>query len=242
MVLDDEKEVGNIVRQGLELDGYRVILANDYAHFESLARSNDTDVFILDVVMPDANGLKIARRIRHESDVGIVILTGQTDEIDTVLGLEIGADEYIGKPFRTREFRARVNSVYRRAQGNTYRWPAVCEPPKFAAAPPPGEMAGYRLDGWVLNTDSRTLTSDAGDEIPLTTSEFDLLATLAENRGRVMTRDQLLDTVRGSDWAAYDRLIDGLVSRMRTKLGAYDGPGSWIKTVRGVGYRLSTDN
>lgn len=187
-------------------------------------------MFIVDVMLPDGNGMQIARELRQTTDAGIVLLTGQAEEMDQVLGLELGADDYVTKPFRVRELRARVNAVYRRVASRNR-----------GAARAQGEPADdvLELPGVIVSPTARTVHRDSGEPVALTTAEFDVLVVLATNRNRVLTRDRIMNETRGPDWAAYDRAIDGIISRLRSKLYAGEEGHERIKTVRGVGYMLS---
>lgn len=234
LVLDDEARIRDLVTETLEQEGYEVVSVSTMSEVESARRAQKFDLYVLDVVVPDGNGLWLARELSRDSDAGILLLTGQSDETDRVVGLEIGADDYIVKPFRPREFRARVNAVYRRISrgGPRGRTPA--------GEPLPREQDSMRFHELELCPDARTLRRADGAEIGLTTLEFDVLLVFVRHANRVLSRDQIMDAVKGQDWSAYDRAIDGLVSRIRSKLYP-DGSGvRRIKTIRNVGYMLST--
>jgi two-component system phosphate regulon response regulator OmpR len=209
-----------------EQEGYRVAVAADGAGLRAQLAAGAIDIVLLDVVMPGEDGLTLAREIRARSDVGIIMLTGRGEMLDRVVGLEIGADDYIAKPFHLREVLARVKSVLRR------RRPAT--EPAAAVATTVGEA--IRFDGWVLDLARRRLVAPSGDEITLTTGEFDLLATLARHPGRVFDRDTLMDLTRGRAWVAFDRAIDAQIARLRKKVEGDPRSPELIKSVRGVGY------
>jgi len=184
------------------------------------------DVILLDVVMPGQDGLTIAREIRATSDVGIIMLTGRDEVLDRVVGLEVGADDYIAKPFHLREVLARVKSVLRRR--------------KPAQDPAVGSKATgedvIRFDGWLLDTARRRLVSPSGDDVALTSGEFDLLAALAKHPGRVFSREALMEHTRGRGMRAFDRTIDAQIARLRKKIEPNPKNPTIVKSVRAVGY------
>lgn len=184
------------------------------------------DLVLLDLMMPGDDGFVLAKEIRARPDIGIIMLTGRSDMIDRVVGLEVGADDYIAKPFHLREVHARVKSVLRRLHTG-------------ARAPGPAAPAAeqtVRFDGWTLNLDRRQLIAPDGTDVALTTGEFDLLSVLVSHAGRVLDRDRLMDLTRGRHWDAFDRTIDAQVGRLRRKLEVDPKAPALIKSVRGVGY------
>ncbi len=230
LVLDDDPDILDEVCETLSEEGFEALRAASAAELWGLAEKNRIDLFILDLMLPDGNGLNLAKDIRQESDVGIIIVTGKSGETDRVVGLEIGADDYVTKPFSPRELLARVRSVLRRTKGCSY--------------PGDGQKAGEdrkvaQFGGWRLDLASRHLSPPGGGEVPLTTAEFDLLKIFVESPNRVHSRDFLLDSVHGREWAGYDRGIDGLVSRLRKKIRPGPGTPEFIKTVRGAGYMFT---
>ena len=226
LIVDDDPRVRNMLARYFEQEGYRVGVAADGGGLRAQVDSGAVDIVLLDVVLPGEDGLTLAREIRARSDVGIIMLTGRGEMLDRVVGLEVGADDYIAKPFHLREVLARVKSVLRR------RRPSVDPPP---AHPAPGSEV-IRFDGWVLDLARRRLVAPAGEEIALTTGEFDLLATLARRPGRVLGRDTLMDLTRGRAWEAFDRAIDAQIARLRKKIEGDPSSPALIKSVRGVGY------
>jgi len=234
LLLEDDHEISSMVADALSQEGYAVTIVDTIQAAREATADQWFDLLVLDVMLPDGNGLKFAREVRAVCDAGIVLLTGLGDETDRVLGLELVADDYIVKPFLLREFRARVNAVHRRVSRSA-------QPAAHATAmgPLPRDAHHLVFHGRRLDPASRTITDDAGQPMDLTTLEFDVIRVLAENRNRVLSRDQIMDRVRGADWAAYDRNVDGLVCRLRRKLYP-DGSGARrIKTVRNVGYMLA---
>lgn len=239
LVLDDEQNITTLLKEALSLDGFEVHVSNDVEEFQRIDASESIDLYLLDLILPHANGLEIAKEIRRESDAGIIILTGQSSEIDVVLGLEIGADDYIAKPFRTRELRARVGSVFRRLNARPAHADAAV--PHNSPSAPVSEHDLVRFGNWTMNKAARSVRHVGGATLELTTSEFDVLAYLVDTAGRVVTRNQIIDAIRGEDWASYDRLVDGLISRIRRKLDRIDDAPSPIKTIRGVGYLFDVE-
>lgn len=234
LVLDDETDIRDLVTEALEQEGYEVVAAGTMAEADSARRKYAFDIYVLDVIVPDGNGLRLAREVSLESEAGILLLTGQGEEADRVVGLELGADDYIVKPFRPRELRARVNAVYRRISRSA--------PPRQVPQGPSAATGqqGIAFHGMELLPESRILRTSDGAEIELTTLEFDVLHVLVRHMNRVLSRDRIMNEVKGQDWSAYDRTIDGLISRLRRKLYPEGGGARRIKTIRNIGYMLST--
>mgnify|MGYP005850315897 FL=1 len=231
-MLDDDEGILRLVETALVGEGYDVRTAVSLSTFDAALTECDPDVYLIDVNLPDGNGRHLAGDLRARTDAGIILVTGETDSTDRILGLELGADDYISKPFNIRELRARVNAVFRRTA-------PLRRLQAGASAADAQESPVLRFHGLSLNPLARRVIDGCGHEISLTTLEFDVLAALSANANRVLSRDQIMDHVRGPDWAAYDRSVDGLISRLRKKLFP-DGHGEQkIRTVRGVGYMLS---
>lgn len=218
LVVEDDAKIARLVAKNLEAIGLRPSIAGDGLAALDSFRQSAPDLVILDLMLPGLDGIEVCRRIRHESRVPILMLTARRAESDVVLGLEVGADDYLVKPFRIRELVARVRALLRRTQPDT-------------AAP-------VRHGGLVLDIERRRLEAD-GAEIPLTTLEFDLLHFLLLRPGRVFTREQLLDQVWGEDRVVDARSIDSLVSRLRRKIEPDPASPRYIQTVWGAGYRLA---
>ncbi|WP_114965469.1 response regulator transcription factor [Alkalilacustris brevis] len=240
LVLDDEPEITILIERDLEEDGYNVLVAHSEAEFRDLIREHPIDIFLLDLNLPDSSGLTLLKEIRRVSDVAIVILTGRTDSTDEIVGLEIGADDYITKPFRPRELRARLNSVYRRTKGKRYL-PSDSGPPAAGAEATASGGGQARegdilFDGYALSPGRRQIFGPDGQEIDLTVAEFDLLHALVSRRGQVLTRDQIMNAIKGRNWESYDRAVDSMISRLRKKIPAPEGQSHYIRTVYGVGY------
>jgi len=231
LVVDDEPRIRNMLRRYLAEEGFQVGEAADGAELRRELERAPADLVLLDLVMPGEDGLSLARMIRQRSQVPIIMLTGKGDLIDRVAGLEAGADDYIAKPFHLREVLARIRTVLRRVPAE----PARAAPAKGAAGEPEaGQVLAF--EGWRLDLLRRELSSPAGAAVPLTTGEFDLLRAFALHPNRVLNRDQLMDLVKGREWAAFDRAIDAQVVRLRKKIEADPAKPRLIKTVRGAGY------
>jgi len=232
LILEDDAEIRRLLSEAMEMDGHETVQCACIEDMRKVDAEHDVGLYLIDITLPDGDGLEVARTLRLRSDRGIVLITGRGDEIDTVLGLELGADDYIVKPFRVRELRARVKSVVRRLRLATE---------DEANDAPRQETGEYVVQGIGINPDSRNVRSEAGKQLTLTTLEFDLLLALTSPPNRVLSRDQIMDKVRGPNWSAYDRTVDGLVSRLRNKL-FNDGTGhEKIKTIRGIGYMFCDD-
>ena len=225
LVVDDDPRIRQMLTRYFEQEGYRVSAVADGASMRARL-SDSVDVILLDVVLPGEDGLTLAREIRATSNVGIIMLTGRDDVLDRVVGLELGADDYIAKPFHLREVLARVKSVLRR------RGPSSAAPAASQAAS--DEVICF--DGWRLDIGRRQLVSPTGEDVTLTTGEFDLLTALAKHPGRVFGREALMDLTRGRSWEAFDRTIDAQVARLRKKIETDPKNPTLVKSVRGVGY------
>src|SRR5277367_3483825 len=220
LAVDDDQRIRQMLTRYFEQEGYRISVAADGPTMR--AQLNDSvDVILLDVVMPGEDGLTLAQEVRAISDVGIIMLTGRDDVLDRIVGLEVGADDYIAKPFHLREVLARVKSVLRRREPR---------------ATPGTANEVVRFEGWRLDLACRQLVSPTGEAVELTTGEFDLLAALAKHPGRVFAREALMDLTRGRTWEAFDRTIDAQVARLRKKIEADPKKPALVKSVRGVGY------
>jgi DNA-binding response OmpR family regulator len=223
LIVDDQQEICDLVREYLTDEGFRVSTAKDGTGLrEEMARSQ-IDLVILDLMLPGEDGLQLARELRTGSDVGIIMLTGRGETVDRIIGLEMGADDYLPKPFHLRELLARVRSVLRRGGGRGGE----------AAA---GNRVRVRFGGWAFDLASRALISPGGEDVRLTTGEFELLAAFVDHAGQVLSRDRLLDLARHREAGPFDRTIDVQVGRLRRKLEEDPRAPSVIKTVRGGGY------
>lgn len=237
LLVEDDDDLRSELAEALEDSGFGVAEVASVAAFESAYQQVNPDVLILDLSLPDGRGLDIARDTRRSSDIPILFLSGRNDEIDRIVGLELGADDFIQKPCSPRELIARINAVVRRV-GKTAAGAGEAAPK--AQAPAPEDGADFAcFEGFSLNLAAMELAAPGGEDIPLTTAEFQLLKIFVERPQRVLARDVLLDLLRGENWAGYDRTIDGLVSRLRKKLSSDDAPCNFLKTVRGAGYMFT---
>ncbi|MCO4054995.1 MAG: response regulator [Bosea sp.] len=228
LVVDDDEAIRALLRDCLELDGFQVSEAADSLGMHGVLGAGGIDLVTLDLMLGGENGLALARQIRASHDIPIVMISGKGDTIDRVVGLEIGADDYISKPFHPREVIARIRAVLRRK-------------PPAAVATPESTPASERLSfaGWSLDIGSRELFGPDKARHMLTTAEFNLLEALVRRPQRVLSRDTIMDLLKGHDWTPFDRSIDALVSRLRRKIEVDARDPRLVKTVRGVGYMLA---
>ncbi len=217
LLIDDDRKLGGLLENYLRRFGMELTAATHPAQGLQKLRSEKPDLVILDVMLPDQDGFEVCRSIRKTSAVPIIMLTARGDVTDRIVGLELGADDYLPKPFEPRELVARIQNVLRRSSGK------------------PGTEALLRYDGLEIDTEKRSATLD-GEALELTTMEYQLLALLAANPGRVFSRDDVLNELRGIDAQLFSRSVDILVSRLRGKLGDTARQPRFIKTVWGRGY------
>ena len=230
IVVDDEPGIRETIQEYLELHDFRVTTAGGGEELRQVIGDDDADLVLLDIRMPGEDGLSLARFLRAEKQVGIIMLTAAGEVVDRIVGLEMGADDYLAKPVDLRELLARIKAVLRRAE----RGQAVDE----AEAADGARVA--RFGSLTLNIESHKLFDAGGGEIPLTGMEFDLLKAFADNPNRVLTRDQLLNLAHNRDWEPFDRSIDIRIARIRRKIESDPAKPQVIKTVRGAGYIYST--
>jgi DNA-binding response OmpR family regulator len=235
LVVDDEAAVRTLLRECFELEGFAVAEAGDAAAAKAQITSGAPDLVTLDLKLGGDDGLALAREIRAICNVPIVMISGKGDTIDRVVGLELGADDYISKPFHVREVLARVKAVLRRYEAGG----AAAGAHGGETAAPAGER--YRFAGLLLDVPRRELTGADGRPVELTTAEFNMLAMLAARPHRVLSRDNIMDLLKGHEWSPFDRSIDSLVVRLRRKIEPAPETPRIIKTVRGVGYVLAAD-
>jgi len=228
-VVDDEAAITQLVANYLKGHGYRVSQLHRGAALFELMAVDPPLLVLLDLGLGDEDGLAIARKLREHHRCGLVIVTGRSEPVDKIVGLEVGADDYVTKPFDLRELLARIKALQRRL-----------EPGAAPAAPPPAAepaaRATLRFAGWSLDTAARTLLSPEQRDVALTSGEFDLLNTFARHPGRVLSRDFLLETTRGRESGPFDRTIDVQVGRLRRKIETDPENPQIIKSVRGAGY------
>jgi len=226
LVVDDDPRLCRLLRRFLMAEGYGVEVASNGRTMMQVFGAQSIGLVILDLRLPGGeDGLSLARQLRAESDIPLIMLTGRSDNVDKIVGLEIGADDYVTKPFDRRELLARIRSVLRRASASATNNKVV------------GDTASVlHFSGWALNLARHELTSPDGDKVGLTSYEFQLLAALARQPAQILSRDQILEHVAHRGWQPFDRSIDVLIGKLRRKLGDDAKDPSLIKTVRGVGY------
>ncbi|MBI3714500.1 MAG: response regulator [Betaproteobacteria bacterium] len=230
LAVDDDASIRDLIADYLGEQGFRVTTVADGAHLLKTMESDPADLVLLDVRLPGEDGFSLARTLREGSGVPIIMLTGQTHEIDRVLGLELGADDYLTKPFSPRELLARIRAVLRHYQ------PASAENDSRRA----DAIRSYKFSGWSLATGTRKLTAPDGRNVELTNGEFALLVTFLKSPRRVLSRDQLLAESRLHD-DVFDRSIDVQILRLRRKIEADPNDPKLIRTERGAGYRFDSD-
>lgn len=225
LVVDDDLVAQARMNAYFSQEGYRVLLAGDGDEFWRRLGRDGIDLVLLDINLPGQDGLSLARELRaRNATIGIILVTSRNDDIDKIVGLEVGADDYVTKPFNPRELLARVKSLLRRTGARR------------------GDDDGaFRFAGWTLSLSRRRLCDPQGRDVVLTRGEFEVLAILVRHAGEVIDRDRLSRAVSGHDWAPQDRTVDVLVRRLRAKLDDPQRPDSLISTVRGEGYRLAVD-
>jgi len=226
LVVDDDREIRTLLREYLQQQGYRVTAVADGKGLRAAVDNSHPDLIILDLMLPGEDGLTLCRDLRARSAVPIIMLTARGEETDRIVGLELGADDYIAKPFSPRELLARIKSVLRRTR-------ALPENLKHE------ESGVFRFAGWTLDAATRNLTSPAGVVVALSGTDFRLLKIFVDHPNRVLTRDQLIDLMLAREAGPYDRAIDVQVSRLRQRLGEDAKEPVIIKTVRGQGYVFS---
>ena len=227
LLVDDHREIRDLVSRALTKEGFRVSTAGDGRAMRKVLADARIDLILLDLMLPAEDGLSLCRTLRAESRIPIIMLTAKGDEVDRVIGLEMGADDYLPKPFGSRELVARIKAVLRRSS-ETVDAPDVGQKPKR-----------YHFDRWTLDTGARELLRGDGVTVPLSTGEYDLLIVLVERPQRVLNREQLLDLARGRAASALDRSIDTQVSRLRKKLELDPSAPKIVKTVWGGGYMFT---
>jgi two-component system, OmpR family, response regulator len=227
-IVDDHRDIRDLVGKYLSRHGYRTSLAENASACRKLIERNSIDLVVLDVMMPGEDGLSLCRYIRESTEVPVIMLTAMAEETDRIVGLELGADDYLSKPFNPRELLARIKAVLRRVQ---------------SLPPQRGTIKAKEIgfDRWVLNVGRRELTDQDGLVVPLSTAEFRLLSVFLDHTGLVLSRDQLLDLTVGRSAEPFDRSIDNQVSRLRKKIEADPKSPALIQTHWGGGYSFSAE-
>lgn len=230
VVVDDDPGICETLEEYFSNNGFRVSTANSGEAFRGLLDEQSFSLAILDLRLPGEDGLSLCRHIREHHDMGVIMLTGSADSVDRVVGLEVGADDYVAKPFDLRELLARVRSVLRRSETSVKN-----------VAPPQVKRRdvserSFEFAGCLVNPDGRYLQTADGESVPLSNMEFELVKAFYERADRVLSRDVLLSIAHNRDWDPYDRSIDVRVTRLRKKVEKDPGRPRYLKTVRGVGY------
>ncbi|CAN5336389.1 response regulator [soil metagenome] len=223
LIVEDDPEISRLLRDFLVQEGYDVEVAADGKAMDAVLQRRRPDLLILDLMLPGEDGLAICRRLRGADPLPILMLTAKSDEIDRVVGLEMGADDYLAKPFSSRELLARARAIMRRSR----------------PAPSSTDNRRYNFDTFVIDIDARSLSRQDGAPVGLTSAEFELLTCFVQRPRRVLTRDQILDWTHGRSSDPFDRTVDMLISRLRKKLEAANPGSDLIATVRNGGYLMT---
>lgn len=224
LVVDDNVKIVEVLSAYLRQEGFDVRTALDGPSAVDAVADERPDIALLDIMLPGIDGIELTKRFQREYDLPVILVTAKTEEIDRLIGLEIGADDYVSKPFSPREVVARVKAVLRRVDGQR----------------PEGETAVMRVGDMIVDTERREVTID-GKVADLTRTEFEIIATMAAHPGRVYSRLQLLEAVSGDAFEGYERTIDAHVKNLRKKIGDDPKHPSYVRTVFGVGYKVGTD-
>jgi len=238
VVVEDDEDIRELLQYTLTTQGFKVLAVGSGLEAVEAVRETQPDLVTLDLGLPGIDGIEVCRRIRDISDAYVVMITARDEEIDRLLGLETGADDFIAKPFSARELRARVNAMFRRPRTG------VAAPAAAGNGPAPATPASADADHEVLVHGALRVDVDGrrafrqGDELELTRTEFDLLTELMRAPARVWSREQLLRSVWGTEWASDTHLVEVHIGNLRRKLGEARGEARYIRTVRGVGYRM----
>ncbi len=224
MIVEDEELTRECLVNYFTAENYRVFEAGSAELAEKILAENNIDLILLDIRLPGKDGLTLTREIRVKSEIGIILVTSKQDEIERIIGLECGADDFITKPFNPREILARAKNLVRRVR-------SIAAAPQVASAP-----NIKQFDAWTLDLDRRVLINADGEALSLTDGEYQLLCAFINNSGRTLTRDQLLDQIKNREWVPSDRTVDVLVGRLRKKLQDNPADPKMILTVHGVGY------
>ncbi|WP_299626103.1 response regulator [Pelagibius sp.] len=230
VVVDDEPGIRETIGEYLELHDFEVTTVDGGDGLREVIDDKDVDLVLLDIRMPGEDGLTLARFLRENTHVGIIMLTAAGEVVDRIVGLEMGADDYLAKPVDLRELLARIKAVLRRAS----------QAEEETAGDGGTAVRTVRFGEYTLNLESHKLFEASGTEVPLTSMEFDLLKAFADHPNRVLTRDQLLNLAHNRDWEPFDRSIDIRIARIRRKIESDPAKPQVIKTVRGAGYLFST--
>ena len=227
LTIEDDENLRIVIQSFLEDQGYNVLTGSSGKDLIEKIQNIHIDVILLDLILPDSDGLNLMSQVRKHTNAPIIVVSGKDEPTDKILGLELGADDYLGKPFEMRELYARIKAVLRRSMGDSH---AANDSTKKV------EAVKLRFGDWIMDRASFNVYDAAGKSADLTTAEFKLLEILLNASGRALTRDQLFELGRGQDYQSYDRAVDIHIARLRKKLGDDPKAPHLIKTVRGIGY------
>ena len=230
LVCDDEIDVREMLQEYLEKRGYKVTMASNGEELRAVLEVNKIELIILDINMPGEDGLAVLRSLRPDNQTPVVMLTAADEVVDRIIGLEMGADDYLGKPVDLRELEARIKAVLRRKDSPTLK------------KHDDSSISTAEFGEYVLDMETTKLSGSDGTDVPLTAMEFNLLKVFAKNRGRVLNRDQILEQAHDRSWDPFDRSIDIRISRLRRKIEKNPEKPAIIKTVRGIGYLYDPEN
>ncbi|VAV93931.1 Two-component transcriptional response regulator, LuxR family [hydrothermal vent metagenome] len=228
LVVDDEASLREPLAEYLVKQGFKIQQAADASEARSLLNAFDFDIILLDIMMPGEDGLSFCRFVRERTEIPVIFISAKTEETERIIGLELGADDYVTKPFSPRELVARIKVILRRVKTGS-----------ISNTGSPGDI--YQFSGWTLKTDQRTLIDAEGVAVPLSSGEYQMLLALLARAGQVLNRDQLLDLTQGREAHAFDRAVDNQISRLRRKIEADPKKPEIVKTVWGGGYVLAGD-
>lgn len=238
LIVEDDPSVADVVAACLEDAEFKTTITDTGQSALNIISDTEIDLCVVDLGLPDMDGLTLTREIKSRSNIGIVILSGRGETTERIIGLEVGADDYLGKPFEPRELLARVRSVIRRTQIS----PSETDSTSAAQSQSPrpnGDGSHYDFEGWNVDISSLEIEGPDGTQPHLSSSEFNLLQAFMENPNRILTRDQLLDLIHGNDTPAFDRSIDVQITRLRKKIEPNPKSPKFIKTVRNRGYMFT---
>lgn len=235
--VDDDQDLQVVIRHYLEQEGYKILTANSGAEMLAKLETSTPDIILLDLILPDNDGLSLLTMIRNKSDAAVIVVSGKDETADRIVGLEMGADDYLTKPFEMRELSARIKAVLRR----TNEQPAANDKAGDKSDANMQKVQRIAFDGWVLDRQQYQLFDDAGKTADLTSGEFKLLEALVLAPHRVLSREHLFELTRQGEFEAYDRAIDIQIARIRKKLHEDPRAPQLIKTVRGVGYMFCSN-
>ncbi len=238
LIVDDDPGIRELIQLYLQEQGLVVESVEDAVEMDAWLAHNQADIMVLDLMLPGEDGLSIARRLRAESSMGILMLSARAEEIDRIIGLEVGADDYLAKPFNPRELLARIRALSRRQSQIQKHEQNRIEKSRIEKSKDTAENNRYLFGSYCIDFSAHTLVKD-DQPVVLTHSEYELLTLLVKHPNHVLSRDTLINKLQGYDRSPYDRSIDVCISRLRGKMGEKGGLHSYIETIRGVGYRFN---